>query len=1009
MRGTMPVSSVQTNGDLPLKETTKPLAPLMVDHHDNGDATKDDKKKKQNTPAPLTPAQISTLARRTTPTMSNVSKRNTKDGSFSSSPRRPHGEAIRNKESLKRSQQSLRGTPNLSPSRVHPGTSSAQLIQNRLGQPISTGKMKGEMSIKYDFTPFSGFVWDQAGFFSESTRVQGNAVTVLSGLKHKSTGPSSLRWNFEELANMTKEELLASYVFHDSLRLLRPYIALELHRFRKKRARRALEQRRRAAIPMLPSSNGLQMLTLTNNNPTSSSTSMQNKTMFMHPPKQRMRSTSARVVQKVPKAPEKTICGLKNYGQTCFLNSVLQALACLPPFLACLERIVELQHQQNDLLQMELERTPNDRVTLSDLLRNTLLSINNNGSKKKPMDPREILYQVGKQHEQFRPRHGGRSHVGTEQQDAQELLQALVGMVISETELIFSSTSNLQPAGSLEASAISISSVSAAAGLEICDLGSSMNSSMYSSAASWMEDTDSVIDDDDSIEWGDQSVVSLSSFLHQVDKVQKQLIEEKLLDTPPSNQVVQVSLNQAGIDRQCLDGVNDVGVKQISILDEAGSTSLPSTLREEKKQEDHEVRPHQEIEQVKTGELDNPATNGVHINDDFKSKRKEGKRLGESATDLFFDALEPPLPQSNPIKSESTSVGSCDETQQEQVLQTMFKTLSPTTPSPLSGWMGSTLQCCSCKHVRPIQNAPFLDIPIVPTAISYYLAGSSTRALTCPSSSQMPPCTLSQCLNEFTCVERVSDVECRSCGIQRALRNMEEEIAMLQGAIKSVGHRRKKKGLTAINGDGDNASHLRDDLIAIKAKYAQLLLMDADADDDENEINDDDALDLCLLDDESARVKAVRGNASKCLMLTRLPSILCLHVQRRYYDPVTNRMAKTMQHIDFPEILDMSAHSAYGYNGKNDAGHASWAGNSEMVKSSTDANNRNRVPIPYRLMSIIEHRGNAHAGHYQTYRRVLSPGEKGKEWAFVSDENVSYVEWEDVRKCQAYMLFYEAV
>jgi ubiquitin C-terminal hydrolase len=119
-------------------------------------------------------------------------------------------------------------------------------------------------------------------------------------------------------------------------------------------------------------------------------------------------------------------------------------------------------------------------------------------------------------------------------------------------------------------------------------------------------------------------------------------------------------------------------------------------------------------------------------------------------------------------------------------------------------------------------------------------------------------------------------------------------------------------------------------------------------------------------------------------------------------------MAKTMQHIEFPEILDMSAHSAYGCNGESDTGHASWAGNSEMAKISINANKRNRVPIPYRLMSIIEHRGNAHAGHYQTYRRVLSPGGKGKEWAFVSDENVSFVEWGDVRKCQAYMLFYEA-
>ena len=52
----------------------------------------------------------------------------------------------------------------------------------------------------------------------------------------------------------------------------------------------------------------------------------------------------------------------------------------------------------------------------------------------------------------------------------------------------------------------------------------------------------------------------------------------------------------------------------------------------------------------------------------------------------------------------------------------MLQTLSPSTPSPLSGWLGSTIQCCNCHHVRPIQNAPFLDIPIVPSSVSHFMS-----------------------------------------------------------------------------------------------------------------------------------------------------------------------------------------------------------------------------------------------------------------------------------------------
>ena len=55
-----------------------------------------------------------------------------------------------------------------------------------------------------------------------------------------------------------------------------------------------------------------------------------------------------------------------------------------------------------------------------------------------------------------------------------------------------------------------------------------------------------------------------------------------------------------------------------------------------------------------------------------------------------------------------------------KAMEIMMTTTCSTTPSPLSGWCGSALMCASCRHVRPIQNVPFLDIPVVPTAVSHY-------------------------------------------------------------------------------------------------------------------------------------------------------------------------------------------------------------------------------------------------------------------------------------------------
>jgi hypothetical protein len=343
----------------------------------------------------------------------------------------------------------------------------------------------------------------------------------------------------------------------------------------------------------------------------------------------------------------------------------------------------------------------------------------------------------------------------------------------------------------------------------------------------------------------------------------------------------------------------------------------------------------------------------------------------------------------------------------------MKSTISSMTPSPLSGWLGSTLRCCNCKHVRPIQNAHFLDIPSVPTSVPNYLAnahGPNTRPA-CPSKSPLPSCSLDQCLADFTSVERVQDVECRNCTIQTQIQQVEEEAMLLQGAMDSMWNRISKKG-------GSNpqeaTKYLRDDLTKVETRLALLRNMDPDQEDPSLLEGMQDLENLEFLPESSPSSPSLeRCEAKKCLLLTRRPAILCCHIQRRYFDPFSNRMEKCVQFVEFPLDLDLAPYCAYGPRTTTPwaAGSSKQQGD-EKPNDNDDDDDRIRPSIPtttggsmpYRLMSIVEHRGNAHGGHYVSYRRDHSG-----EWFRISDANVTPISWRQVRTCQAYMLFYEAI
>ena len=606
----------------------------------------------------------------------------------------------------------------------------------------------------------------------------------------------------------------------------------------------------------------------------------------------------------LPSQDDWTVRGIPNYGQTCFLNSVLQALTSLEPFLTYLERIVQLQHSQ----QLA-------NVSLSETLWYLLQALQHDAMD--PVDPRIVLRQVSEKHAQF---------IGREQQDAQELLQALLGMVIADAQL----DTNV----------------------------SSLQSSILSSNSG-------------------EDFLSLSTFLTRMDEEQR-----SVASSLENSEVSSVKINgHASIANETSQPKGHAAASKESPAENGHASNGYTTIGHHKKESDDLVPEEKKQEDFEhaTEMPSSSQTKGMTPILPPTSKLEEPPSLFDSWIPDDFDS------------SIATLSSECLRLSASTLL--MLQTLSPNTPSPMSGWLGSTLQCCKCHHVRPIQNAPFLDIPIVPSSVSNGLHGGTKQQL-----SMLRSCSLAHCLRAFTSVERVQDVECRNCTLQQDIAQLEDEVFMLQGAVTTV-MARKTSGSEQVEG-------LKSELAQAEAKLAILKQIDPDGEDDglQDLTMSMDEIDLGVETGDGKRRKPLkRGEAKKCLLFTRLPNVLCLHVQRRYYDPSTDRMAKTSQHMDFPEVLDLSPYCAYGGGRK---GMPSWAGRGSRSMASHDETKR--IPSKlYKLMSVIEHRGNAYGGHYLTYRRVRAA--KRDRWVRISDQSFMPIRWDDVRKCEAYMLFYEAI
>ncbi|KAL7522826.1 hypothetical protein ACHAWX_007556 [Stephanocyclus meneghinianus] len=303
---------------------------------------------------------------------------------------------------------------------------------------------------------------------------------------------------------------------------------------------------------------------------------------------------------------------------------------------------------------------------------------------------------------------------------------------------------------------------------------------------------------------------------------------------------------------------------------------------------------------------------------------------------------------------------------------------------PFNGWIGSTIKCSTCHHIRPVRSTPFV-------ALSLPVANNSPGSL---------DHSLSIEYGGFHTAERVSDVLCLSCAIRKQLQELEEEELMLTSAIASIQRRNRGSAMAKQQSSrcgNEDILGLIEETHRIKVRAAWLHTLDPDADEeirDHSEFSMEE-FELIQGSDTSSlpRLKPIRGDALKATLIIRPPKVLCIHAQRRQYDYRSQQMVKIRRHVEFSEVLDVSDYYAY-------------ADNSFEQEQCASKNATIKDKLLYKLMSVIEHQGGAFGGHYRTYRR--SDWTDDSKWVLTSDESVSPRSWDDVKSCQAYMLFYVA-
>ena len=314
---------------------------------------------------------------------------------------------------------------------------------------------------------------------------------------------------------------------------------------------------------------------------------------------------------------------------------------------------------------------------------------------------------------------------------------------------------------------------------------------------------------------------------------------------------------------------------------------------------------------------------------------------------------------------------------------------------PLEGLLAQRVACTRCGFSEGLSMIPF-------------------NCLTVPLGSKYEY-DLAECLDEYTHIEDIADVECAKCTLLRT----KTELNRLLGNTGAEANDAASEGKKVMQ----LPPALREN-VEQRLRAATKAL-------DSDDFSDKTLKEACQIS-KKARASSTKTRQA---VIGRAPRSLVIHVNRSVFDEMTGDQKKNYAAVRYPRVLDLGK---WMLGSRKNAGHSD-ASDSATQTAIADASESmlsdrsERDQCLYRLKAVITHYGRHENGHYIAYRQhppashasdesdkpdKLDEPDKFEDsqpvgdgklpWWRLSDEDVSSVPDEDVlQQGGVFMLFYE--
>lgn len=304
--------------------------------------------------------------------------------------------------------------------------------------------------------------------------------------------------------------------------------------------------------------------------------------------------------------------------------------------------------------------------------------------------------------------------------------------------------------------------------------------------------------------------------------------------------------------------------------------------------------------------------------------------------------------------------------------------------NPLLGLTANRVSCSQCGHTEAIRHFMTDCLP-----------------LTLPIA---PICSLEDCLREYTRMERLSDLTCQRCSLERTLGGIQDQIAQMQQVPKTNKRKKvlKRKATILRNALSGNVGDVQGvNIIKVTSPLATKQVMIA---------RPPPTLVIHL----SRSMHSFSGYVQRNHCQVRFPEVLDLtpyttsgDLSTNAFEPISSRVLKTQ----LPKALENPNGNGNG-NGYGVKGHANGNGHSHNDRVYANGNGHGHSdeyipsPVKYQLQSVVVHLGSSHSyGHYIAYRRNPKRMERGKRNGNGSADiaKVAYIRGEGYRSNTLWM------